>query len=93
VDSKSQFRRDPIGVLEALLWRDNSTFAISEHGARDCLYKEAEAIVRKHKATPEEVAVQVEQYRTEGFPEKARIDGHKGKRKTLNFMQFLVLIS
>ena len=83
VDSKSQFRRDPLGVLESLLWRYNSTFAISEHGARNCLYKEGEAIVRKHKASPEEVAVQVEQYRNEGFPEKARIDGHKGKKNSL----------
>lgn len=77
VDSKSQFRRDPMGVFEAILWRGNSTFAISEHGARDCVYKEGEAIVTKHKATPEEVAVHLAQYRSEGFPEKARFDGHK----------------
>lgn len=77
VDSKSQFRRDPMGVLEAILWRTNSTFAISEHGARDCVYKEGEAIVKKNKASPEEVAVQLAQYRSEGFPEKARFDGHK----------------
>lgn len=77
VDSKSQFRRDPMGVFEAILWRENSTLAISEHGARDCVYKEGEAIVKKHKATPEEVSIQLAQYRNEGFPEKARFDGHK----------------
>ncbi|MCO5606083.1 hypothetical protein L7F22_060270 [Adiantum nelumboides] len=77
VDSKSQFRRDPMGVFEAILWRTNSTFAISEHGARDCVYKEGEAIIKKHKATPEEVSIQLAQYRNEGFPEKARFDGHK----------------
>eukprot|EP00250_Pteridium_aquilinum_P003418 c13727_g2_i1 orf=314-1552(+) len=77
VDSKSQFRRDPMGVFEAILWRQNTSFAISEHGARDCVYKEGEAIVKKHKATPEEVAEQLAQYRSEGFPEKARFDGHK----------------
>lgn len=77
VDSKAQFRRDPMGVFEAILWRENATLAISEHGARDCLYKEGEAVVTKHKATPEEVAVQLAQYRREGFPEKAKIDGHK----------------
>ncbi|KAH7287860.1 hypothetical protein KP509_31G000500 [Ceratopteris richardii] len=77
VDSKSQFRRDPMGVFEAMLWRTNSTFAISQHGARDCVYKEGEAIVKKHKATPEEVSIQLSQYRNEGFPEKARFNGHK----------------
>eukprot|EP00897_Mesotaenium_endlicherianum_P008905 jgi/Mesen1/8042/ME000043S07430 len=77
VDSKSQFRRDPLGVLEALLWRNKAVFAISEHGARSCIYKEGEAIVRKHKALPEEVAVQLNQYRSEGLPENASFDGHK----------------
>ncbi|KAL0360746.1 UNVERIFIED_CONTAM: hypothetical protein Sradi_3759100 [Sesamum radiatum] len=55
VDSKSQFRRDPLGVLEALLWRSNDELAISEHGARSSVYDEAKAVVRKNKATPEEV--------------------------------------
>ncbi|GJM93131.1 hypothetical protein PR202_ga09660 [Eleusine coracana subsp. coracana] len=69
VDSKYQFRRDPIGVLEALLWRTNSTFAISEHGARSNIYEEGKAIVHKHKATPEEVEVQLNQYRQDGMPD------------------------
>ncbi|XWS33079.1 hypothetical protein CRYUN_Cryun22dG0047800 [Craigia yunnanensis] len=47
VDSKSQFRRDPLGVLEALLWRRNSVLAISEHGARSSVYDEAKAVVKK----------------------------------------------
>lgn len=76
-DSKSQFRRDPLGVLEALLWRPGSDFAISEHGARSCVYKEAVAIVQKHKASPEEVDIQLNAYRSEGMPENLRIDGHK----------------
>ncbi|KAI5074084.1 hypothetical protein GOP47_0010045 [Adiantum capillus-veneris] len=77
VDSKSQFRRDPMGVFEAILWRANLTFAISQHGARDNVYDEGAAIVKKHKATPEEVSIQLTQYRNEGFPEKSRFDGHK----------------
>ncbi|XP_072989316.1 probable hexosyltransferase MUCI70 [Typha latifolia] len=77
VDSKSQFRRDPIGVLEALLWRTNSTLAISEHGARSSLYDEAKAIVKKHKATPQEVELQLNQYRQEGFPDDKRYNGKK----------------
>eukprot|EP00850_Spirogloea_muscicola_P014483 SM000104S09353 [mRNA] locus=s104:284158:285612:- [translate_table: standard] len=77
VDSKSQFRRDPLGVLESLLWRKRAVLAISEHGARSCIYEEGEAIVRKHKATPEEVAVQLNQYRLEGLPEHATFDGRK----------------
>ncbi|KAG0585696.1 hypothetical protein KC19_2G030500 [Ceratodon purpureus] len=76
-DSKSQFRRDPMGVLEALLWKPESDFAISEHGARSCVYKEAVAIVQKHKALPEEVAIQLDAYRLEGMPENLRIGGRK----------------
>lgn len=77
VDSKSQFRRDPLGVLEALLWRPNSVLAISEHGARSSVYDEAKAVVKKHKATPEEVEVQLMQYRHDGLPEDKRFNGKK----------------
>ena len=78
VDSKSEFRRDPLGVLEALLWRSNSSLALSEHGARSSLYDEAKAIVKKHKATPEEVEVQLDQYRQDGIPDEKRFNGKKG---------------
>ncbi|KAK9010622.1 hypothetical protein V6N11_043502 [Hibiscus sabdariffa] len=77
VDSKSQFRRDPLGVVEALLWRRNSVLAISEHGARSSVYDEAKAVVHKHKATPEEVEVQMTQYRKDGLPEDKRFNGKK----------------
>ncbi|KAL0314748.1 UNVERIFIED_CONTAM: hypothetical protein Sangu_2319200 [Sesamum angustifolium] len=77
VDSKSQFRRDPLGVLEALLWRSNDELAISEHGARSSVYDEAKAVVRKNKATPEEVEVQMAQYRQDGLPEDKRFNGKK----------------
>jgi len=77
VDSKSQFRRDPLGVLEALLWRSNSSLALSEHGARSSLYDEAKAIVKKHKATPEEVEVQLDQYRKDGIPDEKKFNGRK----------------
>ncbi|KAK8673695.1 hypothetical protein V6N13_112013 [Hibiscus sabdariffa] len=77
VDSKSQFRRDPLGVVEALLWHRNSVLAISEHGARSSVYDEAKAVVLKHKATPEEVEVQMTQYRKDGLPEDKRFNGKK----------------
>ncbi|KAE8706791.1 hypothetical protein F3Y22_tig00110388pilonHSYRG00264 [Hibiscus syriacus] len=77
VDSKSQFRRDPLGVVEALLWRRNSVLAISEHGARSSVYDEAKAVVLKHKATPVEVEVQMTQYRKDGLPEDKRFNGKK----------------
>nr|GMD15646.1 Forkhead box protein like [Ipomoea batatas] len=77
VDSKSQFRRDPLGVFEALLWRSNSVLAISEHGARSSVYDEAKAVVKKNKATPEEVAVQMIQYHKDGLPEDKRFNGKK----------------
>ncbi|MQL99593.1 hypothetical protein Taro_032321 [Colocasia esculenta] len=78
VDSKSQFRRDPLGVLEALLWRTNSVLAISEHGARSNVFDEGKAIVKKNKATPEEVKTQLAQYRQDGFPDVKRFNGKKG---------------
>lgn len=77
VDSKSQFRRDPVGVLEVLLWRSNSVLAISEHGARSSVYDEAKAVVKKNKATPAEVEVQLSQYRQDGLPEDKRFNGKK----------------
>ncbi|PWA80347.1 hypothetical protein CTI12_AA197720 [Artemisia annua] len=77
VDSKSQFRRDPMGVFEALLWRSNSMFAISEHGARSSVYDEAKAVVKKNKATPQEVEVQITQYHHDGLPEEKRFNGKK----------------
>ncbi|XP_022133586.1 uncharacterized protein LOC111006123 [Momordica charantia] len=77
VDSKSQFRRDPLGVFEALLWHSNSEFAISQHGARSSVYDEAGAVVRKHKATPEEVDMQIKRYHHDHFPDDKRFNGHK----------------
>ncbi|GKV29837.1 hypothetical protein SLEP1_g38728 [Rubroshorea leprosula] len=77
VDSKSQFRRDPLGILEALLWRTKSVLAISEHGARSSVYDEAKAVVKKNKAKPEEVQVQLSQYRIDGLPEDKRFKGKK----------------
>lgn len=77
VDSKSQFRRDPLGVFEALLWRSGSVLAISEHGARSSVYDEAKAVVKKNKATPEEVEVQLVQYRLDGLPQDKRFNGKK----------------
>ncbi|KAF6152132.1 hypothetical protein GIB67_031454 [Kingdonia uniflora] len=81
VDSKSQFRRDPLGVLEALLWRTNSILAISEHGARSSVYDEAKAVVHKNKATPEEVDRQMTQYLHDGFPDDKRFYGMKGNKR------------
>lgn len=66
-------------MLEALLWRTNSTFAVSEHGARSNIYDEGKAIVQKHKATPEEVEVQLTQYRQDGMPDTKRLHGLKGQ--------------
>ena len=90
VDSKSQFRRDPLGVLEALLWRSKSVLAISEHGARSSVYDEAKAVVKKNKATPEEVEVQLTQYRKDALPEDKRFNGKKG---TLTPLLLVIILS
>ena len=50
-------------MLEALLWKTGKQLAISEHGARSCVYAEGEAVVHKHKAGPEEVKRQLDFYR------------------------------
>lgn len=67
-----------MGVLEALLWRSNSVLAISEHGARSSVYDEAKAVVKKNKATPEEVEIQLTQYHRDGLPQDKRFNGKKG---------------
>lgn len=77
-------------MLEALLWRTNSTFAISEHGARSNIYDEGKAIVQKHKATPEEVEVQLTRYRQDGMPDTKRLHGLKGQ--SVNLSQTIVLL-
>lgn len=77
-----------MGVLEALLWHPKAIFAISEHGARNCIYAEGEAIVAKHKALPEEVAIQLNQYRTEGLPVNATFNGRKGAALANTFPPF-----
>ncbi|MFQ6630723.1 hypothetical protein Gotur_008578 [Gossypium turneri] len=56
----------------------NSVLAISEHGARSSVCDEAKAIVRKHKATPKEVDMQITQYRKDGLPADKRFNGRKG---------------
>lgn len=66
-----------MGVLEALFWCTNTVLAISEHGARSSVYDEAKAVVRKHKATTEEVEVQMTLYRHDGFPSARRFNGKK----------------
>ncbi|XP_061996313.1 uncharacterized protein LOC133714248 isoform X2 [Rosa rugosa] len=63
--------------LETLLWRSNSVLVISEHGARSSVYDEAKAVVKKNKAKPEEVEVQLARYRHGGLPEDKRFNGKK----------------
>ncbi|XP_024543853.1 uncharacterized protein LOC9654295 isoform X1 [Selaginella moellendorffii] len=77
VDSKYQFRRDPMAVFHALLWSPQAALGISEHGARRCVYREGKAVVAKNKALPAEVDLQLSQYQAEGFPENATFNGHK----------------
>ncbi|CAA6657721.1 unnamed protein product [Spirodela intermedia] len=67
VDAKSQFRRDPVGVLEALLWR----------GGAACVFDEGRAVVKKNKASPQEVELQLTQYRRDGFTAVKRFGGKK----------------
>ncbi|KAF6162645.1 hypothetical protein GIB67_013259 [Kingdonia uniflora] len=76
-DSKSQFPRDPLGEIEALLWQTNSILAISEYGASSSVYDEAKVVVHKNKAAPEEVDRQMTQYHHDGFPDDKRFYGKK----------------
>lgn len=81
-----------MGLLEALLWRSSSVLAISEHGARSSVYDEAKAVVKKNKATPEEVEVQVMQYRKDGLPEDKRFNGKKGMLSLLSRLKLKTLV-
>lgn len=76
-----------MGVLEALLWRSNSVLAISEHGARSSVYDEAKAVVKKNKATPEEVEIQLTQYHRDGLPQDKRFNGKKGSYHVFFFIE------
>ena len=40
-----------------------------DHGSRDCIYDEAEIIIRVNKAPKDIVNLQMQKYREEGFPE------------------------
>ena len=72
VDSKSQFQRDPMAVLEALLWRTKSILAISEHSVHISIYDESS------------LDMQMTQYRTDAFPD---FNKSKGQQKGMIFSQ------
>ena len=56
-------------LIETYMPRFTPDIALFRHPHRDCLYKEADTVVALHKDTAENVAPQLDRYRTEGFPE------------------------
>lgn len=59
------------------MWRTDY-IAVSEHGAHSSVCDDANAVVKKNEAMPEEVEVQVAQYRKNSLPETRTLNGKKG---------------
>jgi hypothetical protein len=57
------------GALVELLEGKGGTLATFRHPTRDCVYQEAEAVIRYGKAAPELVHAQMQAYRDAGYPE------------------------
>lgn len=55
-------------LIERTIEKECSVY-VRRHPDRNCIYKEAEAVVKLGKADEKTVAVQISKYREEGFPE------------------------
>ncbi|KAH7315082.1 hypothetical protein KP509_21G033000 [Ceratopteris richardii] len=67
IDGKLQLVVDPYLVLERFLWRQNQTFAISQHYRRLDLFEEAEANKAAGKYDNASIDAQIEFYQREGI--------------------------
>ncbi|KAI5069324.1 hypothetical protein GOP47_0015625 [Adiantum capillus-veneris] len=67
IDGKLQLAVDPYQVLERFLWRQNQTFAISQHYKRLDVFEEAEANKAAGKYDNSSIDAQVDFYRREGI--------------------------
>lgn len=67
-DGNVQMLIEPKKAVEQ--WLQDADIAVFQHPeGRDCIYQEAEEVLRQHKACVPAVQAQVERYKREGFPE------------------------
>ena len=57
--------------LDEFVRHNPGDLVTTKHPQRDCIYKEAEAIVKYKKDKMENMKEQMELYRADGYPEKA----------------------
>eukprot|EP00250_Pteridium_aquilinum_P014028 c21729_g1_i1 orf=1484-2644(+) len=67
IDGKLRLVVDPYRVLERFLWRQNQSFAISQHYRRLDVFEEAEANKAAGKYDNASIDAQINFYRTEGI--------------------------
>ncbi|KAK1286797.1 hypothetical protein QJS10_CPB20g01778 [Acorus calamus] len=67
IDGKLQLVADPYLLLERFLWRENATFAISNHYRRFDVFEEAEANKAAGKYENASIDYQIDFYRREGL--------------------------
>ena len=68
VDGNITLKDDLNDFIEQYIKGFEASVFVPTHPQRDCIYKEAEAVVRMRKDTSENVNGQVERYKSEGYP-------------------------
>lgn len=69
IDGNRSLFTNPQDIVDK--WLQDTDIAVFRHPEhRDCIYQEAEEVLRQHKAHPRRVQAQMERYRREGYPER-----------------------
>lgn len=68
VDSNIQIKEKARELFQ-FLTESTHAFVLPDHFARNCIYQEAEIIVKSKKGDPDLVVTQMRSYKKEGFPE------------------------
>lgn len=67
IDGNRTLFADPVEIVER--WLRDTDIAVFRHPEqRDCIYQEADEVLRQHKACPRQVHEQMARYRREGYP-------------------------
>lgn len=87
IDGSMLVKRDLSKLLDRIGEKD---ILFVEHHSRNCVYKEAEAVLKLNKDTEETVKIQVNKYREIGFPENWGMfqTGLMARRKTDKCIEF-----
>jgi hypothetical protein len=87
VDGSMFIKRDLAKLYDRIR---NNDILFSKHHSRNCVYKEAEAVLNLNKDSEENVKVQIDKYRDAGFPENFGMfqTGLIARRKTVSCAEF-----